>query len=377
METGDDLKGFMEDWLDYFTFSLPYTFFEDVIQMRDSMRQKEVIDQIPMLEYKKLLLEVINTKYGVELSFNDAELIHNRTATNMKVTKNIKRELDLKNNFRYGSFPEIDYFHKLKYEDNEYFITSNPFDIVEGYREIQTCLSAGGENQSNLFELLASPYYYMLTDLRTSIRMNLFINHESKNVFISQIYGSYDYMAVFSVINHFILSGYKFSNSFNDFGQDEISYVDRFESPFIREIDIMNGNYVHQDDRVGVMSLFEVPKTIDFKVTRDFFTGINTIENRTVEEALWTQNQFVTFNSKRFCYECQGVVDADEFDDDSSMCYYCAESHCHGCGQTIYYDELGHDMGVCPSCFEDFYPERYEEYIAEQKAEEKFEEERI
>jgi len=99
METGDDLKGFMEDWLDYFTFSLPYTFFEDVIQMRDSMRQKEVIDQIPMLEYKKLLLEVINTKYGVELSFNDAELIHNRTATNMKVTKNIKRELDLKNNF--------------------------------------------------------------------------------------------------------------------------------------------------------------------------------------------------------------------------------------------------------------------------------------
>ena len=58
---------------------------------------------------------------------------------------------------RYSDDQRLDYFHKLRNPNVKYKIYSNIEEITTRYQKVETCLSPGGSNQSNIFRHLYSP----------------------------------------------------------------------------------------------------------------------------------------------------------------------------------------------------------------------------
>lgn len=381
-EKATNLEGLMGSWLQDFKTDLPFTYFQNVVRLREAMGPDVPIKNLPDLSYKRFLLELINKKYNLNLSFSDAELIQNRTKDNMKVTKNIKRAIDLQNSYTYHSIVELDYFNKPRYENNKYYITADPIEIVHMYSGISTCLSPGGENQGVIFELLASPYYYMLTDIHDSIRLNLYIDHENKVVFMNSIYGSYDQMAVFSVIRHFVSEGYQISKHARYFlGGDDLQYIDNWETPFTEEVKIMGYDFLStsEDDRSRSTNIHKIPKSLNFEKREDFITGIYHEEDyldQTTITRFWSSSYAICHVDYRFCPECSSLVDEYDFDEDAILCYECSNSYCFGCGE--YYEEhnMATDFGtnICMDCLQYEYPEDYERIYGDNKESERADE---
>lgn len=360
----DQAEGFFDDWRNYIYAEFNKNFIEDIIHMRNQMKPREVIEPIDMLRYKKTLLKIIKDRYNIkDINFNytNGELTRNRTKENMKITKQLTNIIKnnttrchvMHNTYGVPVIPELDFFHKLRFEDNEYYITADTLDILYAYKEIQTCLSAGGENQGHFIELLASPYFYLVTDKHDSVRMGLLIDHENKKVFMNAVYGSYDMMMPMAVIQHFVLSDYEFVKSMDYFHREYVwlDYVDSYTCVHQDIIEAMGFDHliVERFDK-SIESMFKLPKGIE--IHNDLIIDKAPVGgNKTFSFTLWSTNGAILFGDRRLCESCGDIVDVDDYNDDDGHCTYCDYYYCEGCGYEFNYDEM-HDEYQCINCYE-------------------------
>lgn len=355
-------------------------FIRDVYDMRIQMHPKVVLEPLSMLEYKRNMLKYLHKQYVYEVPINytDEELLTNRTRNNTKITKELNKLIreQSKNYHTFSSLQELDYFHKLRYDDNKYYITADVFDILYAYSEIQTCLSPEGENQANFLEMLASPYFYLVSDLHNSVRMGLLIDYEKKKVFLNKVYGSYDSMIVMTVIKHFVSMGFEFVKNISYFHDDfvNLSYIDTYNCYHQEMIEAMGYDsylkeiaYSHEN----VNNLFSLPEGI--KVERDLFTGDRPEENVSVSFSLWGNEFGIVSQYERICGSCGDIVDANDFDDDQYCCHFCAEYHCDYC--EINYDESDmYDDMTCLNCHHEMLQDAHIDYLIDLEREKIYEE---
>lgn len=374
------LQNLFQPWEEEIRTGFNRDFIREVYEMRVQMKPREILEPLDMLEYKRNMLRYLDKYYvyKVPVHYTDQELLTNRTKNNVKVTKEltkiIKEQSEKFNT--YGTLQELDYFHRLRYEDNKYCITADVGEILYAYQEIQTCLSPGGENQAHLIELLASPYFYLVTDLHRSVRMGILVDYENKKVFLNNVYGSYDSMVVMAVINHFIIMDFDFVKSMSYFHDDypRLSYLDNYNCSHQEMIEAMGYGASIVDNipfNERVNNIFALPR--DIEVERDLFTGAKNTEYVSVGFALWGNEAGIVTEDERICGSCGEVVDASDFDDDYITCHYCAEHYCSACDNYYDIDDMWDD-DTCHMCHMEMVEDARAEYVADLKREEKLEE---
>ena len=155
------------------------------------MQPRIELEMATMIEYKRAIIEELENDFPrvkeANFTFTDEELENNRIASGpnagRKITKVLTKALDDEGG-GYRNEQRLDYFNKLRLTENSYFIDSDPMVFMEFYLKVQTCVSPGGDNQSNLLKFLASPYVYIAGDKAKSVRMLIYADFDRKRVFL-------------------------------------------------------------------------------------------------------------------------------------------------------------------------------------------------
>lgn len=319
--------------------------YEDRIsEIKSGMLEKQTIKPIEMLKYQRLILKCIERSESISLpAFTEEELNKNfyicdEYPTGIKVTKYVNKIINARYNLgRQDS--RLDYFNKLRYDDNEYYIDSNPFLFVELYRNIQTCVSPGGENQGNIFRLLASPYIYIAYDKRKKVRTLIFADDKNKRVFLNPVYGEYDLMFIFSIVDHYIKLGYSFIKDIELYFENDSIYKDSDELSFSDIVEFM-GAQIFSDSMKVYPHLLDRPSWITFE--GDVYTG-KIYDNM----RLTTYEDFYEMYE---CYKCGGRFYEDDYDFDSECCHSCSDVYCDVCDEYFDQEHYDWDYDCCRAC---------------------------
>ena len=351
-----DLDDRIERWEEYMYFELNPNFAEALLGLREGMQPRVQIPQLDMMTYKKSIIADITKDYNLTLDFTDEELEQNRILNgehkNTKITKYISNKLSE----RHKALREqkLDFFNKLRTADNEYYIDSDPSVILEAYLAVRTCLSPGGENQSNLIKFLASPYVYIAVDKRYSSRMMIYADWDRKIAFFHRVYGNYDYMFALSVVKYYIDNGFVFANhlydAFDDGEGDFISYRDSDENDYTHHIDFFGGEY-------GAM-----PEVDLWKQPSWYHSHVDMLSGKRMKGHHYTT--FYNFHDsasrmlpegEEYCTSCQDIVRSDDYDFDWEMCNYCSNDHnyCEYCGENHPSESYNFDENMCNGCYAD------------------------
>lgn len=342
-------------------------YFNDVEDLRQYCMPRFELQQIPMLEYKNIIVKTLELDYPEAISnysFTPAELLNNRVNTdklakgeeNMKLTKFLAKKI--KETGKCYKFEQrLDYFHKIGSSDESYFISGDPIDIVNLYRDIETCISPSGENASSMLQMLVSPFVYIAYSSNHLCRMLLYIDIERKLFATGSVYGKYNKMFELTVLKWFKENGYTMAkNAYDLFSTTHSYYVDNVNGGAITSAKAMNLSLLEKTENITRVDLFKKPVEIKNK-NYDFITGEKaTCEiDSTVINDIRTSGEYILTEDQAYCYECGGIVGSEHFDYDSDLCYDCSESvlYCDDCGETFYEEDFVLSADLCISCYEE------------------------
>jgi hypothetical protein len=341
-------------------------FFESVMELAEYKIDKTYVPAIPMIDYKRAIVGMVNDivkERQVNYYFTDEELLENRIINDlsnkdMKITKLLTKKVKEVSNYMSTQF--LDYFNKLPIENDEYYISGNPIDILESYIEVDTCVSPGGDNIANIFQFLVSPMVHVAFTKDKSSRMLVFVDQEKKIAATNRVYGKYNLMLEFSVLKWLGRNGYSVAEKFNDyFSSDGLYYSESRGSDMrllLEHFDIPMESPVNFSERVD---MFVRPKGL--KTVGDLITGSSysyasddVVEHLTTTSDLRSASGMLLFSDEEFCRECGDVISNDYYNYDFEMCSYCYEdaeiNYCEECGNDYSYDNFDLDENMCNHC---------------------------
>ncbi len=337
-------------------------FFDAVMELSEYKIAKTYMPAIPMIEYKRAIVEMVNTVIQEKQKafyFTDEELTENRIINdpankNMKITKLLTKKIKEVSNYYNTQF--LDYFHKLPSEDDEYYISGQPLDILESYIKVDTCVSPDGDNVANMFQFLVSPVVHVAFTRDKSSRALVFIDQENKVAAINRVYGKYNLMLEYALLNWLGRKGYKIAENFNEYFSGHGLYYTENRSADIKRLlgyfNIPLQEPTNFSERVG---LFLRPSGL--KTKGDLITGGNFYDyesNYTTVSDLRSSGGTVLHSDEEFCSGCGDVVLNDYYNFDYDLCEYCyqdAEVHyCEECGNDYSYENYDLDENMCNHC---------------------------
>lgn len=357
------LKEKLYGWTDRIAFDFNPDFVDIVYEIRSGMHENIQVKPIDLLTYKKAILyDIARDVEGIdEIKITDEELFENRFRNGehrgRKVTKVLTEKVREKGG--YGNDQRLDFFHKLRNENEEYLITADPYEFVNAFLEIQTCYSPGGENQSNVLKYLVSPYVYIALNKKRTARMLIFADFENKVVFFHGVYGIYDYMFPLAIVKYFVDEGFEFCYDSTDYFHEEdfMQYVDRYETAYEGHINFFDGDYTSSGEGVIMWgrpkwATYEGDAFVSYlKDARDtlHYTTVLPIKDSCFGE-------WILLPDTQYCSECSRVVDEREYDGDYEMCEECkgAREWCSNCEDFVDAEYFNFETGMCQHCTERF-----------------------
>lgn len=370
MDRKEEIRKLLREWLNETYVELNPYFIENMIEIRKDMPNEVEIPTVQMLDYKKAIIKELEKDYSkireCNFKFTDEELEKNRFMTGSQSDRKITKVLsEIIKETRYGDDQRLDYFHKLRNPDVKYKIYSSIEEITTRYKEVETCLSPGGSNQSNIFRHLYSPYAYLIGDVEGNARMLAYIDFKNKYVFLHRVYGSYDLMLEISAIKYFVENGFVFVENIQDYfdGTEMFNYVDAFYTNRLEYVRFFGGKIKSEASEGEGVHLFEKPK--DAKILDRHGNVSNKVDAFKYE---LLQNPELTINAtlndscgirnedEYCCSNCGEIVSRDEYDFDYECCSvcsnhnnnYCPECDCNGISD----DDFSFSMGMCIDCVE-------------------------
>jgi hypothetical protein len=377
----DAFKKAFSGWEEYVDFGLHPNFYENVVDIRSGMTERITLKSLPELEYKKAIIKDLKNEYQEleddGLNFTDEELTQNRILNgknrDQKITKYINNII--KERYQHRTEQRLDYFHKPKHANNEYYIDKDPISLMDAYLKVDTCVSPNGSNQSNMLKFLMSPYIYIATDKRKSVRILIYADFNRKVVFLNALYGSYDYMMPLVIVKYFVEQGFTFStyvgHTFND---EFLTYKDRQTCEFENIIKYYNGKETQNLEnkyQFNTIDLFKRPSWVQFK--GDGLIKNNRHLNTTTEYDVKGDDEHITETPQEYCGNCGYDVHPDEYHYDEEMCSSCFDDnyrYCETCDRTVDADRYNYDEDMCNVC----HAEHLEEVEAEKQKEQEKEE---
>lgn len=344
-------------------FSLRPDFEENIYEIRKYMMPRFKLMKPDILTYKKMLWEYIK---GLETQtassevknfyFTEKELLSNIVEEGeykgWKITKLLSKKV-----ISHYALHSLDFFNKPR-DEREYYMTSDPSEILDAYLEISTCYSPEGENSANIYKYLASIYVYMVVDDRTRTRSIVFLDVENKLAFLHRPYGQNDPMMTIATVYTLTQMGYLFVRKINQMFpeiQEELHYIDQetcFFSSYLERADL----FADLDEFHGPL-LRSAPKYIGEHT--DAITG-QPLQDQTVLFDFGFYNMgAITEHGTAVCQNCGELVDYDHYDEDERICLSCADSrcYCNHCGDMLHVEDAiwDDDKGgyYCEYCYSD------------------------
>ena len=198
-------------------FSLSKTFESNILQARKNMRGTIELVKPSLKLYKRAVFNNIkfNQTYCKDLMDFDAtdeELEQNRVSIDRKPYGGFKLTKALHRIMSDFSTEKvfIDYLNKPRYENKNYYLSSDPSIIAEVYTKISTCISPTRGRSHLLYQILLSQYAYVAYDEDMENRILVYIDDVQKLVFLNPIYGKTDPMLPVALIYTLAREGYKF-----------------------------------------------------------------------------------------------------------------------------------------------------------------------
>lgn len=370
MDRKEEIKGLLREWLDETYVELNPYFIENMIEIRKDMPNEIEIPIVSMLDYKKTIIKELEKDYSnigeCNFKFTDEELEKNRFMTGSQADRKITKVLsELIKESRYSDDQRIDYFHKLRNPNVEYKIYSSIEEIATRYKEVETCLSPGGSNQSNIFRHLYSPYAYLIGDREGNSRMLAYIDFKNKYVFLHRVYGAYDLMLEISAVKYFVDNDFLFVRSLHRhfYGVGMFNYIDASQTEGQRYIEYFGGKFKAEENEEETVHLFKKPenaKILDrygnisdefdaFKDERLRYKELTI--NATLNDSLGIRN-----SNEYCCSNCGEIVDSDDYDFDYECCSACSNTnnnYCSECDCSHIPDyDFNFSMEICNECVE-------------------------
>jgi len=376
----DSHKEFFVEYIERYSTRdiLREDYYEVVQEIRKSMMPKIGIEKLDMLEYKKSILHMIKSKFRDEFDYNfsDEELQENRVKNikgleNTKVTKIISKALNnykekhQRNNiyFDYNrEFKFLDYFHKIANENEEFYISSDPNDLLLAYEKISTCVSPDGDNIANIFQWLVSPFTYIAYtrdtnkegELVINNRAIVYIDYGNRVASIGNIYGSYNVMFQVSIMkwlkeNHFSIA----LEPSDWFAFHDLYYTESGLSSVKDFVDFFNISVVDKEYSKRI-SIHSVPYYID--IIGDAITGHGYGKPKLylLDSEIRSSSGMLLYSDEAICGDCGEVVSSDEYDYDGEVCDYCAQftsrNYCEDCGEHYLDSDFDFEEDLCSSC---------------------------
>ena len=357
-------------------------FFNAVEAVAKHKLPKTSVAELSMITYKRVILETIRQRYEKDTEigdFSDEELLENRVKSipelkDMKITKFLTNKI--KSVSQYASTQELDFFHKLPTDNNEYFVSGDPLDILNAYKKVSTCVSPGGDNIANIFQFLAAPMIHIAFDKDINTRMLVYIDKKNKVFATNLVYGKFNLMLEISVIKHFIDKGYNYSLHNTDyFSGAGLCYSESNRAFPEKVLTLLRGSMQPKLEYFDRTSLFEKPEGFDYE--GDIITGSRWTTELTHDDDIRSGSGMLMYDHEAYCGSCGYVIDGDEYDYDIEMCYDCRSNepheYCNECSEYRYEHEMDYDEGICVYCKErleeqaDYEADlaREEEYIKE------------
>jgi hypothetical protein len=352
-------------------------FYEVVQEIRKGMIPRTEIPRLDMLKYKRAILSMIKEKFREEFQydFTDQELEENRVKNikgleNAKVTKVIskaiesyqkkKQSLVFYDHGRETQF--LDQFNKIQNENETFFISSDPVDLLLAYSEVQTCVSPDGDNIANIFQWLASPYTYIAYSRSTNKegvytirnRSIIYLDYAKKIASIGSIYGSYNLMFQLSIMewlknNRYkiaLSSGYVFSQSCLYYTESSLQRIEDFSKFFNLQVMDESLNF---NEKTCIHSR---PYYID--VVGDAITGGHYTAEDLVYSGLKSSRGCLLNEDEEICGDCGEITDSSHFDYDYELCEDCAQytdrNYCSHCDHHYPDSEFDFFHDECISC---------------------------
>lgn len=336
-------------------------FFNAVEAVAEYKLAKTSITELSMITYKRVILEMIRQRYEKDTEigdFSDEELLENRVKSipelkDMKITKFLSNKI--KSVSQYASTQELDFFHKLPTDNNEYFVSGDPLDILNAYKEVSTCVSPGGDNIANIFQFLAAPMIHIAFDKNIDTRMLVFIDEKNKVFATNLVYGKFNLMLEISVIKHFIDKGYNYSLHNTDyFSGAGLCYSESNRAFPEKVVTLLRGSMQPKLEYFDRTNLFQRPEGFDYK--GDVITGSSYTSDLTHDDEIRSGSGMLMYDHEAYCGSCGYITDSDEYDYDMDMCYSCRSDepheYCNDCCEYRYEHEMDYDNGICNFCQE-------------------------
>lgn len=350
----DELGSLLREYV-YFYYhnDLSDNLADNLLEVRKNMRDRVVLDPLPYLEYKRNLWQELSVDYDMgSVEMTDDILENNRLPSGEKLTKYISkasREIN-----PHITDARIDYFHKVRNEQNQYVISGDPLELLELYAgnyAPTTCASPGHENQSMMFRYLFSDQVYIAFTTDLSTRVVIYDNPEHKVAYINSLYGARDPMLIQVIIKYYIGLGYKFLKDYNTFFNTiDWTYIDSSNDQHHGMIKIMGGDFAFNsfiDERI---LLNRIPS--HWNKTTDAMFDKKLIHDSIIWPHFIDDGASILHEGERWCSGCGYVVDESDFNTDYDYCNECAAEYqrqCQSCGEHFYFEDVNNE-GFCQNC---------------------------
>jgi hypothetical protein len=357
-------------------------FFEVTHELAEYKLPRTQMESVPMLDYKKVIVNSIEKKNQKEnfYNFTDEELVENRIKNNkellnMKITKILVK--DLKDATRFSSTQIVDYFHKLPNENETYYISGEPNDLLKAYTEVSTCISPDGDNIADMFQFLVSPVIHIAFTGDFKSRVMVFLDKQTRTASIGKVYGKYNLMLEMSVMKWLIDNHYSLSKEpSTHFSVYQLFYYDHPYSDLVGAFEFMGGVIADELDPVSSkIQIFEKPDGKEENYKTDLITGgLNNTTSTTIIELRSSRGMLIE-EDEEVCSNCGYVVDSDYYNYDYEMCENCYEEephcYCESCDENYHEENFDFEENSCIECAQMIIEEREAEEEADRLREEK------
>jgi hypothetical protein len=274
----------------------------------------------------------------------------------MKITKLLTKKVKEVSNYMSTQF--LDYFNKLPFENDEYYISGQPLDILESYIEVDTCVSPGGDNVANMFQFLVSPMVHVAFTRDKSTRMLVFLDQEKKIAAINRVYGKYNLMLEFSILKWLRDKGYSIAQNFIDYFDGSGLYYVENKGTDMRRIlkyfDVPIKSHVNFNERTDIFLRPKGLKTIGDLITGSSYVVAGIQEHLTTTSELKSSSGTLLDHYEEICGGCGDIVSSDYYNYDHSLCDYCYQDadihYCQECGGDYCYEDYDFDEIMCYNC---------------------------
>lgn len=370
-------------------------FYETVMEIRKGMIPRTRFEKLDMLKYKRAILFMVKEKFrdNFTYDFTDDEVIENRVKTikgleNTKITKVISKAIKENDNVFSRDTKFLDYFHKLQDEDEEYYLSSDPNDLLQAYSDVSTCVSPNGDNIANIFQFLTSPYIYIAYTKRNILgehdkeiknRAIVYLDFANRVFSLGQIYGSFNMMFELALLSFLRREEFNISTSVQSyFNLETLHYMEsgtgdlQYYASFFGMKDLRKDSY---DKRISIHSKPYYINVENDAITGDGIFGLGITTKHLINIGIKSARGTLLDEYEEICGDCGEIVGSEYYDYDYELCDSCLQyadrNYCERCDNSFPDSEFDMHMDMCNSCAyeaeeEDNADEQYERHRDEQ-----------